>query len=944
MVSETASSRRPRWRSLADASLGGTLLTSGFTQLVVIVSGVLVARSLGPEDRGYFALLTVVSGICYLLASLGLPTAATYFIARDRVRAREIAGALLWPVITLAIAGLVLQIVFLGLLVTDDPEQVKVAAAVSLLLVPAIFAFGLATSIFQGQGHFGRFNVFRTLPTLTYVLAVVALFVGGSASLVTIMVAWAGANFVCGFLALGVAGFALPKPTLTTADPLPSRQQMTKFGLKSLVGSMSPIDAFRLDQIVVGLFLAPVALGMYVAAQALSGLTRIVAWSVGLVAYPRVASQADRGAARRTMWKYFLLGVAVSSCVVVLLEVTAGRLVPLFFGSDFEDAVGITRILVLASLFMAARRVLTDGVNGLGHPGLGTIAEVASWIVLVPAVATCLPLFGVKGVALALLISWLSSFVLMLVLVLRADTRAARAQTHPMAWTWPSLTRHHLVAAALAVAASATAGLAVANVGPRTSLIMTLAIVVVLLFAYGRSAIRPATVSARLRMRSAQILPVGGERASPRRSNGAFRLPRALYYLGVLALGLLTFRAGGQITFSDVLFLFSALVASAELAVARRPVPLRLPLLLTLGLIVFSLGGLLSTFDSLAPLQSVAVIVRLVVLTLVWFWLGTIVLERQAHVTTAIRLWVASAAVCGSAAVLQTLGANIPHAGTISDRATGFTTHPNDLGGLTCIAFVPALMLATAPRASFSTRVLSYVCLILVGAGLILSGSVGALAAAIAAVLVWLALERSTIRSLAAYAAIALCVIAVVTIQATRGALNPLERFKTTTSAQSATRGSGSLEDRVVVYRVAKAEIEDHPFIGVGLDLPSITRPFGEVSYAYDVHNLFVGIWYKAGLLGLAGMLMMVAAILMSSWAAVRRSGSETERTLGVALLASAVAFLTFAMSEPLIYSRYGWIAVALIFALRATQARDARIAQPKPFPAEVRGLAPVGT
>ena len=46
---------------------------------------------------------------------------------------------------------------------------------------------------------------------------------------------------------------------------------------------------------------------------------------------------------------------------------------------------------------MAGWRVLTDGVNGLGHPGYGTIAEVTSWILLLPGVAILLPWFGAEG-------------------------------------------------------------------------------------------------------------------------------------------------------------------------------------------------------------------------------------------------------------------------------------------------------------------------------------------------------------------------------------------------------------------------------------------------------------------------------------------------------------------------------------------------------------------
>ena len=75
----------------------------------------------------------------------------------------------------------------------------------------------------------------------------------------------------------------------------------------------------------------------------------------------------------------------------------AGELISLLFGEDFTEATTIAQILLLASLFVAGRRVLTDGVNGLGYPGYGTIAEVTSWILLLPGLAILLPWFGAEG-------------------------------------------------------------------------------------------------------------------------------------------------------------------------------------------------------------------------------------------------------------------------------------------------------------------------------------------------------------------------------------------------------------------------------------------------------------------------------------------------------------------------------------------------------------------
>ena len=70
---------------------------------------------------------------------------------------------------------------------------------------------------------------------------------------------------------------------------------------------------------------------------------------------------------------------------------------------------------------------------------------------------------------------------------------------------------------------------------------------------------------------------------------------------------------------------------------------------------------------------------------------------------------------------------------------------------------------------------------------------------------------------------------------------------------------------------MAVARIKEDPFVGVGLDLFSVTRPFGIEAYEYDVHNLVIGLWYKTGLVGLAGMLIALLAILRAAWTAISR-------------------------------------------------------------------------
>jgi O-antigen/teichoic acid export membrane protein len=413
-----------RWLRPSRRPIAGSLLTAGLSQLVLVVSGVLVARSLGPEDRGYLALIVLVPTILAQLGNLGLPLAATYYVAGDRSRAMPIARSVLPAAVVQTVVIIAAQLAIFWVVLADEPERVKVAGLLSLAALPGILAQQYGLALLQGLERFGAFNVLRMMPPTTYAFGVVMVFVLGVDNLVEIAAVWVAAQAGVGLVTLGFALRSLPSEA--PQDSAPSRAQLMRFGLKSFIGYVSPVETFRLDQAVIALFLTPVALGLYVVSLAFTNLPRFAAQSIGMVAYPSVASVNDPQVARRRMWRYVGLAAIISALIIAPLEIMAGALVRLFFGDEFAGAESITRILLVGTFFVGVRRVLADGARGAGYPGLGTVAEVVSWLSFLPALALLIPLGG-RGVALALCVAWGISLLVLAVGVVGAERRRTRA-------------------------------------------------------------------------------------------------------------------------------------------------------------------------------------------------------------------------------------------------------------------------------------------------------------------------------------------------------------------------------------------------------------------------------------------------------------------------------------------------------------------------------------
>jgi O-antigen ligase len=406
--------------------------------------------------------------------------------------------------------------------------------------------------------------------------------------------------------------------------------------------------------------------------------------------------------------------------------------------------------------------------------------------------------------------------------------------------------------------------------------------------------------------------------ASRPQASGSDRWRTVLYYIGAILSGVLVFRPALGLTASDWFFFGALVVVLYQVIWERTKVQASLPRLLVLGVALFAVGGLASSLHASHRTQSALIVLRLVYVTIVWFWVGAAILRSREQLLIAASLWTISAALSSSAAIFQLLLGNvIPGTAVSWGRMPGLTQHVNDLGGLTAIALVPAVMLATRPNLARGWRALSIVVMGLVVAGLILSGSVTGFVSAAVGLALWFLFLGRRGRILLALGVVAVVAVAVAGLQLTSHGRSPLQRLEQVT----ATNGSeaGTFATRIALDEQAIQVVEHNPLVGVGLDAADARDRIGNFA-----HNMLLGAWMGAGLLGIFGIVLALAAVASVGLRAVRAASDQEERILARALAIAFVVFLVFGMAVPLLYQRYAWMPAALLVALRAQQLRRA--------------------
>jgi O-antigen/teichoic acid export membrane protein len=426
-----------RWTT-ALRSLG----TNGVLAVIGLVTGSFAARLLGPHGRGELASIQNVSILLGALALAGMPSALTYFSAKDRSATRSLYASAL--AIALCISAVLVLVGWLLLpwLLPQHGPRVVLFARIYLLFVPLYVLVSLPYSGLLGLGEIANWNILRLLPSLAW--------------LSTLVLAWAFSLSSPTIVALMyLVAYALVSP-VPTAVLLRKAQggrmdlsraggrRLMRFGLPGALGAVPSLLNLRLDQILIAATLSASELGNYAAAVSWSGVLSPALSAFAPLLIPIVATQEiDDDQRFATAAKAARLGSGLSFVGGLAVLISAPYAIRILFGDRFAGAVMPSLILAAAAAFAGLNMLLEELVRGLGAPRWFLYAQIAALPITIFLLALLLPRYAAVGAAVASLAAYATATAVLVFGLRRITRRSIVALCVPtlseMAAAWSAL-------------------------------------------------------------------------------------------------------------------------------------------------------------------------------------------------------------------------------------------------------------------------------------------------------------------------------------------------------------------------------------------------------------------------------------------------------------------------------------------------------------------------
>lgn len=387
-----------------------TTLFHGLTRGIGFIRNIVLARILSPDDFGLFGITLAVLAVLERFSQTGLRAALVQ-------KEEEVDDYLDSAFAVQAFRGTVLAaiLVFGAGYIATFFEEPRAEPLIQLLgasfLIHGFQNVAIVQYTRQLEMRYQYLHRFSSRLVDLVVSVVLAVILRNAWALMI--------GLVAGRLAALIVSYIVHPYRPKLRFSLSQTHELGRYGRWIFLNNVVGFIAYRGDSIIIGKFLGATSLGIYTLAYSISEVVTVeVSRIMNDVAFPAFArAQGDLARVRRGYFAAIELVTAVSFPAAVGLYLLSVPLIELVLGEGWEEVAFVLPALAIAGALRALVRNGQVVLRGIGKPGLVVGVNVLAIFVTYSAMFLLIPLYGLLGVALAVLLGQAATLPLTLGLV-----------------------------------------------------------------------------------------------------------------------------------------------------------------------------------------------------------------------------------------------------------------------------------------------------------------------------------------------------------------------------------------------------------------------------------------------------------------------------------------------------------------------------------------------
>lgn len=388
-------------------------LTANFVQtfqselvliLITTISGIILARVLGPTGRGEYITVTIWGNLLIWYLNLNLYQTIIYYWKVLNDKKDDLFNTLFWASAILGLVAVIIgEVIIVPFILSDLDTKVVLASKIFLIgLIP-----GMTNNVIMGrlaaQEKFLLANIRRIVIPLFTTLIIILLYTinylnAQNAIYTTFIVNFIVSVFTIiyairqGFFKYGKINFKL----LYTIW----------YGFKAQGGTIAEATSGNATQMILSAMLPSASLGLYSTAQSSASPVSTISNALQKVSFPRMTGLKSLETQSETI-KLWNKNLILNFSAAIPFALTLPILIPLIYGKNYVESIIPAVILVFFTILNGQSLILRNAINGFGKTWVNTITEVISAGFIIITLTVSVSSIGIIGASVIVVIATL---------------------------------------------------------------------------------------------------------------------------------------------------------------------------------------------------------------------------------------------------------------------------------------------------------------------------------------------------------------------------------------------------------------------------------------------------------------------------------------------------------------------------------------------------------
>lgn len=394
--------------------------------LTTLITGVVIARYLGPEKLGIWTLLLLIPGYAEAFGRLQLDVSSVYFIGKGKIKPGEAefilhsASAIMVIILALVVF---LNIDFLHNYIFKNVEMdVREFIYGVFLTVPLRFIYINYSYLLISREKIKFYNKLIIIQALTTSTLSVGMVILTDFGILGVLI-----GSIFGLLVSIIYGISKVN-SIDKIKPnfnLGLLGEMAKYSAHLYISALIGFFQNNVSTLIAAYYVTPAQIAFFALGKSMSDIsTRMIPGAVNTILFPRISSSGDQDEAINLVVRSFRVTLLIISTTTIILFFLIRPIIFILYGEDYYPVIDIFVIIIASLVMVQSSSVLKSYLMGSGRVHLLPKLSILPLLLQIILCLFLAPDLGIFGIAIAYAISSVCLFIFQVIFFLKlTDTK-----------------------------------------------------------------------------------------------------------------------------------------------------------------------------------------------------------------------------------------------------------------------------------------------------------------------------------------------------------------------------------------------------------------------------------------------------------------------------------------------------------------------------------------